>query len=233
MCCTIANVTSFLVHRLSLRLYTPHICLNVHSRNNAKLGHELVPRKLNKIYSVPQWCVGEGKEPSMWAKCETTDWRRPRSEIDSVLHTSICEKALLVVLLLGRVFPHLSAHVWSLLHIQPGESGRQRCSRNLSLQNRLTATPYWLPCLWAYLVWGWNNRACIESSTGFGTQNCPLDTPYSWERPIWMVVLMGPSICTLCWCSIRWFICQVHEAYVGCRSLITSSFVLICIYMQQ
>ncbi len=151
MCCTIANVTSFLVHRLSLRLYTPHICLNVHSRNNAKLGHELVPRKLNKIYSVPQWCVGEGKEPSMWAKCETTDWRRPRSEIDSVLHTSISEKALLAVLLLGRVFPYISAHIWSLLHIQPGKHPHQWWSRNFSVQNRLATTPYWLPCLWVNL----------------------------------------------------------------------------------
>ncbi len=187
MCCTIANVTSFLVHRLSLRLYTPHICLNVHSRNNAKLGHELVPRKLNKIYSVPQWCVGEGKEPSMWAKCETTDWRRPRSEIDSVLHTSICEKALLVVLLLGRVFPHLSAHVWSLLHIQPGESGHQRCSRNLSLQNRLAATSYWLPCLWVSPVpyISMLQLACLDSFHGLYTVLWMNDTLSGKAKWVW------------------------------------------------
>ncbi|CAK9222294.1 unnamed protein product, partial [Sphagnum troendelagicum] len=43
--------------------------------------------------------------------------------------------------------------------------------------------------------------------------------PIPWERTIRMVVFMGSSCCTLCWCSIRWFICQVHEAYVSCRSL--------------
>ncbi len=97
------------------------------------------------------WYSGEGKESSMWAECETKNWKRPRSEIDSVLHPTICDKTLLVVLFLGGVFPHFPSHIWSFHHLWPGQACHHWCTTNFPLQNRLTTTAYWLPCLWVKL----------------------------------------------------------------------------------